>query len=41
MLSFQSQNYNFPDWRDVLEKTDLGDGKPTYFFKSGLTLTHS
>ena len=32
MLSFPSQNDNFfPDRPGVLEKTALGDGKPTYF----------
>ena len=34
MLSFPSQNDKknfFSDPMGVLEKTDLGDGKPTYF----------
>ena len=34
MLPFPSQNDKkkfFPDRTGVLEKTDLGDGKPTYF----------
>ena len=34
MLSFPSQNDKkkfFSDRMGVLEKTDLGDGKPTYF----------
>ena len=38
MLSFPSQNdkKKFSDWADVLEKTDSGDSKSTYF-KSGLS----
>ena len=34
MLYFRSQNDKiifFPDWPDVLEKTDPGEGKPTHF----------
>ena len=33
MLSFPSQNdkFFFPDRPGVLEKTDSGDGRPTYF----------
>ena len=33
MLSFPSQNdkKKLSDWPGVLEKTDPGDGKPTYF----------
>ena len=39
MLSFPSQNdkfFFFSDQPGVLEKTDLGDGKP-HIFKSGLS----
>ena len=35
MLSFPSQNDKiFSDRPGVLEKTDPGDGKPTYFYVS-------